>query len=447
VSPAPKKSHLHRWILGGLALGLAAGLAANYLTEGREEARETLAAAVNEVVRPVGTIFLRLLFMTVIPLVFSCLALGVYGLGGLRELGRVGLKTFIATLVLSGVSVAIGLALVNSVQPGRGISPEARERLERQASVDDRERAKKAETEGGLTFPKLVETLIPRNPVEAAARAFDGDMIGFLVFALLFGIALRASGSARAAPVAAVLEGVYDASMWLVGFALRLAPLGVAALVFAMAASMGSEILKILAGYVLTVLVGLGIQLLVVYPLILRFACGLSPVAFLSRIREVLVTAFSTSSSNATLPTTIRVAKGRLGIPAHVADFVLTLGSTLNQNGTALFEGVTLLFLAQLYGVPLDLGQQALVIALSVIAGIGTAGVPSGSIPLLVPILVSLGVPGEGIVIILGVDRFLDMCRTVLNVTGDMVIAAFIARGEGADLLPPESSRDAAAAG
>jgi DAACS family dicarboxylate/amino acid:cation (Na+ or H+) symporter len=179
------------------------------------------------------------------------------------------------------------------------------------------------------------------------------------------------------------------------------------------------------------VLAGLAIQQILVYPLVLRAFCGVSPLWFFTRIRPVMVTAFSTSSSNATLPTTIHIARTRLGIPSRIANFVLTLGSTFNQNGTALFEGVTVLFIAQFYGVPLGFDQQLTVLAMSVAAGIGTAGVPGGSIPLIVPVLVSVGVPGEGIAIILGVDRLLDMCRTVLNVTGDLVAAAFVARGEG----------------
>jgi DAACS family dicarboxylate/amino acid:cation (Na+ or H+) symporter len=263
-------------------------------------------------------------------------------------------------------------------------------------------------------------------------------MLAVMFFALLFGIAMGTSSSARMGTLVAFMQGLYDVSLWLVGFAMRIAPVGVAALVFSVASRVGLDILLILAAYMATVLTGLAIHQLVVYSLVLRFACGLSPILFFRRVRPVMVTAFSTSSSNATLPTTIETARTRLGIPGKVANFVLTLGSTFNQNGTALFEGVSVIFIAQAYGVPLGMDQQLLVLGMAILAGVGTAGVPGGSIPMIVPVLVGIGVPAEGIFIILGVDRLLDMCRTVLNVTGDMVAAAFIARSEGALEVPPE---------
>ncbi len=433
-SATPRRSRQHQWILGGLLLGLAAGLLANALTaEGAPGAawRDGLDATVRHVIQPLGGIFLRLLFMTVIPLVFSCLALGVHELGDIKQLGKVGVKTLLMALFLSGISVGIGLVLVNAVRPGAAVSEETRARLVADAPAKDVEAARKAAQ--GDAWPRLesfIAAVIPRNPVEAMARAFDGDMLAVLFFAILFGIAIRASGSTRMGTVVGFLEGLYDISFWLVGFALRLAPLGVAALVFSMTARLGFPILKALGSYVLTVLLGLAIHQFVVYPLVLKLACGRSPLDFFLRIRPVMVTAFSTSSSNATLPTTLQVAKEKLGIPPKLANFVLTVGSTFNQNGTALFEGITIIFIAQLFGVPLGLDRQILVLVMSVLAGIGTAGIPGGSIPLIVPVLASVGAPPEGIVVILGVDRLLDMCRTVLNVTGDLVVAAFVAKGE-----------------
>lgn len=429
-----------RWILAGLAAGLLLGLLANHLTAGEPEARRRLDTVVREVIQPVGGIFLRLLFMTVIPLVFSCLALGVHQLGDLKELGRIGLKTLVLTLLLSAVSVGIGLLLVNTVEPGKRVDEEARKALFAGAL-----RVEQPPQADRPLLERIIAALIPRNPVEAAARAFDGDMLAVLFFAFIFGVALRASGSARMAGLVSALEGLYDISFWLVGFALRLAPVGVAALVFSVSSRMGLPVLYALGGYVLAVVLGLLIQMLVVYPALLRFGCGVSPIEFLSRIRKVMVTAFSTSSSNATLPTTLQVSQTRLGIPPRIGNFVLTLGSTFNQNGTALFEGVTILFIAQFFGLSLSLEGQVMVIVLSILAGIGTAGVPGGSIPLLVPVLVVVGVPEPearlGLGIILGVDRFLDMCRTVLNVTGDLVVATFIARSEklGTDaIFPPQ---------
>jgi DAACS family dicarboxylate/amino acid:cation (Na+ or H+) symporter len=437
-----RQTSLPRWILVGLLVGVLAGLLDNWLTSSGGPfplLRAGLEEVVRNLIQPLGGIFLRLLFMTVLPLVFSCLTLGVRELGDLRHLGRIGLKTLAFTLVLSAVSVLIGLSLVNTVEPGSGLDPAMREEMLAEAQSGDPDAVRKAAAGSQRPWLEvLVHAVIPRNPLEAAVRAFEGEMLAVMFFALVFGAALGAGGSApvgggtaRTATIVAWLEGLYDVSMRLVRFALWLAPVGVAALVFSMASRMGFDLVVTLGTYMLTVLAGLALQLFVVYPLVLRLLCRQSPWRFFARIREVMVTAFSTSSSNATLPTTLRVAREELRIAPKVANFVLTLGSTLNQNGTALFEGVTVLFIAQLYGVELSLDSQLLVVGMSVLAGVGTAGVPSGSLPLIVPVLVSVGVPGEGIAVILGVDRLLDMCRTVLNVTGDLVAASWVARGEG----------------
>jgi DAACS family dicarboxylate/amino acid:cation (Na+ or H+) symporter len=434
-----KGKSLQRWILGGLLFGLLAGLLANYLAGEKGSGRDALNTAVREVLQPLGGIFLRLLFMTVLPLVFSCLVLGIHELGDFRQLGKVGLKTLIITLFLSSFSVVLGLFLVNTIQPGKRVDPQVRERLLAEARGKEAEvKIPGADEKAPPRLTSIINSFIPQNPVQAAVRAFEGEILGLMVFALLFGIGLAASGSTRTGTLVTFLQGVYDVSMWLVGLALKLAPLGVAALVFSFAASMGMDIVFTLGIYVLTVLVGLALQQFVVYALVLKLLCGVSPRRFFSRIRPVMITAFSTSSSNATLPTTIQVAQSRLGIPPKIANFVLTLGSTFNQNGTALYEGVTVIFLAQFYGVPLGLEKQLLVLVMAVIAGIGTAGIPGGSLPLIVPVLASVGVPKEGIIIILGIDRLLDMCRTVLNVTGDIVAATLISKTEGGPAIPQE---------
>jgi len=217
---------------------------------------------------------------------------------------------------------------------------------------------------------------------------------------------------------------------------MRLAPYGVAALLFTLTARSGLDVLAKLGLYIGTVLAGLALHQFVTYSLFLKYAAGYSPKIFFTRIREVMVTAFSTSSSNVTLPTTLRVAEAELGIPRQIGGFVLTLGSTLNQNGTALYEGVTVLFLAQFFGIHLTLGGQVTVVMLSILSGIGTAGVPGGSLPLVTALLITVGIPAEGIGIVFGVERILDMCRTVLNVTGDLAAAAYVAKSEGYSLKP-----------
>jgi len=247
-----------------------------------------------------------------------------------------------------------------------------------------------------------------------------------MVFALLVGAAI-ATEPERCGPLAAWLEGWHAVAMTVIGWALRLAPVGAGCLVFKVAAQLGFDVVVSLCWFAATVLAGLGLQLAVVYPLVLRLFAGRSPAAFLRGVAPAMEVAFGTSSSNATLPTALAVAENNLRLPRETARFVLTVGATANQNGTALYEGVVVLFLAQVYGIDLAVGQQLQVVLMSILAGIGTAGVPGGSLPLIAVLARSVGVPAEGIGLIFGVDRLLDMCRTVLNVTGDLVVASCVA--------------------
>jgi DAACS family dicarboxylate/amino acid:cation (Na+ or H+) symporter len=266
--------------------------------------------------------------------------------------------------------------------------------------------------------------MIPDNPVKAAA---NGDMLGVILFALVFGMGLSLTRTDSARRLQSAVEGVYDVMRTLIDWVLKLAPLGIGALLFAMTARLGIGLLGQLLAYVGVVLLALALHLVVVYPLVLKVFGGRSPIAFFRDVRLAMTTAFATSSSSATLPTALKVAEENLRLPSHVSRFVLTAGSAMNQNGTALFEGVTVLFLAQLFGVSLSLGDQALVMGICILAGIGTAGVPAGSLPVIAMILGMVGVPPEGLGVILGVDRLLDMCRTMVNVTGDLVIATVLA--------------------
>jgi len=316
----------------------------------------------------------------------------------------------------------IGVALVNLIGPGRGL-PESIRDIARSAPV------KPAALPAGEGISAVLLALIPDNPVKAAA---NGDLIGVIVFAILFGIALSAADSEASRRLREVLQGLYDVSMKLVEGVLRLAPYGVAALLFVMTARIGPAVVRPIAAYVGVVILGLAIHNFVVYSLSVRFFGGMSPRRFFSGVRLAMVTAFSTASSSATLPTALRVAEENLKLPRHVARFVLTAGSAMNQNGSALFEGVTVLFIAQVYGVDLSLAQQLVAAAICVLAGIGTAGIPAASLPFVAMILGVVGVPVEGIGLVIGVDRLLDMCRTTVNVTGDLAAAVYVARGEPA---------------
>jgi len=270
-------------------------------------------------------------------------------------------------------------------------------------------------------------SIVPTNPIQAAA---SGDIVGFIFFALLFGIGLALVKTPATATLKTALQGVLDVSMRLVDGVLSLAPYGIAALLFTTTARVGWEVISQLAAYVGIVVLGLALQLFVVYGISVRWLGGRSPRAFFRDIRLALLTAFSTASSNATLPTALKVAEEELKLPPSVSRFVLTAGAAMNQNGTALFEGVTVLFLAQVYGVSLSFGQQATVMLISVLGGIGTAGIPAGSLPVIAMILGMLGIPPEGLGLVLGVDRFLDMCRTVINVVGDLAAAVFVSRDQ-----------------
>lgn len=436
TEPTPRRSGggrrrlaLHTQIFIGMIAGAALGLLANR----RFGSSPALLSFIASVTYPAGQIFLRLIFMVVIPLILTALILGVAELGDIRRLGRVGLKTLLFTLVLSSASVLIGVTLASVIKPGEGLSRESREAL---LDVMRRSQGELRPPPRAKTGLQIALDLIPENPIEAMVNAFRGEMIAVMVFALVIGIALTLVERRSVEPLLDWLQAVYEVVMKVIALAMRLAPYGVAALLFTMTARAGYDVLAKLGMYVLTVVAGLALHQIVTYSLLVRYAARSSPLAFFRRLREVMITAFSTSSSNATLPVTLRVATEDLGIPRPIGGFVLTLGSTLNQNGTALYEGITVLFLAQFFHVPLALGGQVTVVLLSILSGVGTAGVPGGSLPLVTALLVTVGIPAEGIGIILGVDRILDMCRTVLNVTGDVTVAACVARSEGHILKP-----------
>jgi len=412
-------------MVSGAVLGVAANL--------RFGGTAGLDSFIKNVSYPVGLIFLRLIFMVVIPLILSAIILGVAELGDARRLGRIGLRTLAFTLFLSSVSVFIGVTLANVIRPGAGMPEASRAEL---LEVMKKYAGSVKQPPPPKTGLQILLDLIPENPVEAMVNAFRGDMLAVMVFALVLGIALTTVDRRAVEPLLLWLQALYEVVLKVIALAMRLAPVGVAALLFSVTALSGLRVLKLLALYVLTVLLGLALHQFCTYSLLLKYVVRYSPQLFFRRLREVMLTAFSTSSSNATLPTTLRVAEQELGIPRSIAGFVLTLGSTLNQNGTALYEGITVLFLAQFFDIHLTVGGQITVVLLSILSGIGTAGVPGGSLPLVMALLVTVGIPPEGIGIIFGVDRLLDMCRTVLNVTGDVTVAACVTRSEGHILKP-----------
>jgi DAACS family dicarboxylate/amino acid:cation (Na+ or H+) symporter len=418
----------HWQMLGGFALGLGAGMLVNVFAGADAP---WVIWLTSHVTGPAGQIFLRLLFMLVIPLLFSALVVGVAEMGDLQALGRTGLKTLLLTVLMSSIAVIIGIGMVNVFRPGDGVDAGIAQQLLTQG----------AGSAAGIvqSAPKSVEPgqffleLIPANFFTAAA---GNQILQVMVFALFFGIGLVMARSPSTARLQQVIEGIFEVTMKLINMVIRLAPIAIACLMFNLAALFGWELLLRLAAFVGVAVGAMAIHAFVVYPLIVWSLGRTSPLAFFRAIREPMLVAFSTASSNASLPVSLRAAETGLKLPRRIARFVLTVGATANQNGTALFEGVTVLFLAQFFQVELSVAQQVMVMLVCILGGVGTAGVPAGSLPVVAMILVMVGVPPEGIGLILGVDRFLDMCRTTLNVTGDLVLATVVSRGEDDSVVP-----------
>jgi DAACS family dicarboxylate/amino acid:cation (Na+ or H+) symporter len=426
---------LHNVILISLLLGGLSGLAAQLMLGADNE---ELQAFVANVADPIGGIFLAMIFMVVVPLLFSALALGVNELGDVAKVGRVGIRTLVMTILLSSIAVILALVSVNIVQPGAGIDDASRARM---TSYDKEAAASKGSvSEEKVTDPPVLG-IVPRNPLLEATRALTGGLLPFMFFALVFGLAMAMGDSQKVLPITRFMEGLFEISQQIISMAMKLAPIGVFFLVFKTGALMGWDAFIALGKYVLLVLSVLAFHQFVVYSLALQFIAKMNPLSFFRSIRKVQLTAFATSSSNATLPVALKSAEEDLGLPREVSNFVLTIGATANQNGTALFEGITILFLAQFMGVSLDLGQQATVLGFAILAGIGTAGVPGGAWPMIGSVLARFGIAPDTIGLVLGIDRILDMSRTVLNVTGDMVIAACVARWEGNPVEIPDEAR------
>lgn len=435
----------HTLILLGLLIGVVAGVSCSSIWG---TTNPTVNWWVENISQPLGNLWLRLLMMIVIPLVFSALVLGVAGLGDVRKLGRIGLKTLAYTLVISAVSVVIGLVMVNTIRPGKHIDPKTAAQL--QETYASTAKDKIVSTEASVqqmnehptpVITQIVEKLIPINPFSAMVGD-SPNLLHIMFFALVLGIAATLLPADKLAPFTGFFEALYEISIQIINGIMKLAPFAVAFLVFSSTASFGVDLLFALTWFIVAVLGGLLLHVVFVYSSSVYFLSALHPVDFFKKVKTTAVTAFSTSSSNATLPTALKDSHENVGVPEEINSFVLTIGATANQNGTALYEGVTILFLAQLAGVDLSFGAQLSVAYLAILGGIGTAGVPGGSIPYMIVVLTSIGVNPALIAIILGVDRILDMCRTTVNVVGDITAATFIARSEGYslhnELRPPK---------
>ncbi|MBX3465238.1 MAG: dicarboxylate/amino acid:cation symporter [Planctomycetes bacterium] len=428
----PANRSLATRILLGLVVGAVAGVALNLqfapaLGGEKSAAYVELEWWADKIVKPFGDLFLRLLFMVVVPIVFCSLFLGVAGLGSVGKVGRLGRLTMQWFLGTTALAASLGLLLVALVRPADRISPAVAAMVQEQYAGQAQEKI--AGAQQSKNWLEMLVEIVPDNVVGAAGD--NKKLLGLIFFALILGMAATRLPPDRTRVLRELLETLYDLSIKVLGWAMQLAPLGVACLVFHSAAKLGLDVMRLVGWYFVTAMGGLVLYQLVVVTALAWWFGGMSPRRFYRGCRTLIVTAFSTSSSGATMPTTIRTAVDEFGAPKEVAGFVMPLGATMNMNGTALFEGVSVLFLAQVAGKDLGLGEQMLVIGLAVLTAIGAAGVPGGSLPLLAVVLMRVGVPPELLALILGVDRLVDMTRTIPNVTSDLVCSLWLSRREG----------------
>ncbi len=405
------KMELHTKILVAMLLGALAGFVfQNNIVE----------------MKPVGTAFIRLIQMIVVPLVFASLLAGTASLGDIGKMKRIGTKTLVYYLASTAFAITVGLVLANIFQPGSGMSPDVQAKLmENYQKVAHQKlsAAQQTETSPVNTFLNI----IPKNPFEALSGA---SMLQIIFFSIVTGIALTLIPGEKAQPVIDFFDGIFEAMIKIVVQVIKIAPYGVFALIADAVGNFGLEILASLLKYTLVTTAGL-LLVTFLYPFVVKLFSGMSPGAFLRGIRDAQLVAFSTSSSGATLPVTMECCEDKLGVSNEICSFVLPLGATVNMDGTALYQGVAAVFIAQVYGVPLDLTAQLTIVLTATLASIGTAAAPGVGILMLVIVLKQVGIPLEGIALILAVDRILDMFRTTVNVTSDATASVIVAATEG----------------
>lgn len=377
-----------------------------------------------------GDIFIRLLNMIAIPLVLASLTVGAASLGDIKKFARIGGKTISLYLVTTAIAISIGLVVANLIQPGEQMNTETKERL---LSVYSKDVVTKVESAEGYNFVDEIVNLIPKNPFAAIANA---QMLQIVLFALMLGLVLSLIPKSKGEPVIRFFDGLSEAMIKMVDLIMLIAPIGVFALISATVGEFGFDILQTLFWYAASVVIGLTIHTLGVYTLIIKLFSKLKISTFYKGLRKAQTIAFSTSSSAATLPVNMECCQENLGVSKSITSFVLPLGATINMDGTALYQGVAAVFIAQVFGMELNLMQQLTIVITATLASIGTAPVPGVGVIMLIIVLKSVGIPEEGIALILGIDRILDMSRTITNITGDAAVAVAVASSEGEILHP-----------
>lgn len=371
--------------------------------------------------RPLGTIFINLLSMLAIPLVLTTLIVGASSLGDIKSFGKMGITTLLLYLGTSFFALVIGVVLADIIRPGEMISSEMKNYLAAVSSDISVHVPEKT----GIDIVDFITSFVPKNIFESVA---SGSMLQIVFFAIFFGLAMLFVPKSDSEQIVAILNSISNILIKMVEIVMKFAPIGVFALISYTIADFGINIIQTLFWYVVTVLIGLIIHLFFTYGFIFRTIVKEKFLVFLSKLKDVFAIAFTTSSSAATLPITMEVAEKELSIPRKITSFVLPLGATINMDGTGLYQGVAAVFISQFYGLDLTITQQLTIIFMAVMASIGTAPVPGVGLIMLVGILTSVGIPAEGVGLILGVDRILDMSRTIVNVTGDIVVAKSINR-------------------
>lgn len=416
-------------ILLGLGIGIVAGVVTLIIGRFSPATLTFMRSVSTNYLDPLGQIFLRLLFFVVIPLVFASLAAGVVQLGRLDKLGPLAGRTFFMFFLNMAVGVAIGLVMMNVLQPGGHMSPEAKASLLQEFGGAAKRTIETSQSQQGLSLAVVVEMFLPKNLFGAFvgnSRGMLGDVLPLIVFAILVGAVGTQLSDEKRKKLQDTLDLVCELMTGIVNFALRLAPYAVPLMIYSVTVKVGVDILIALGTFVIGVIAVLLLHLFGTMSLFLKIWTKHSPLKFFKDIRPVLVTAFSTSSSNASLPAALTCARDTLGVRHSTAGFVLPLGTTMNMSGTALYEGCVVLFVAQVFGVDLSMSQQVTLLLLSVLSAVAVAGIPGGSLPLIAGLLITFGIPAEGIGIILGADRILDMVRTMTNVGCDTVTTVIV---------------------
>lgn len=403
-----KKMSLATKILIGLAIGIAVGLVIPV-------------GAANTYIKPLGTLFMRLIKMVIVPLVFTSLVVGASSVGDVKKLGRMGGKTIAYYLITTAIAITIGVFLANVLQPGAGL----------QLPVDATYEGKEAPS-----IATVLLEVIPDNPLQALV---GGNMLQIIVFALFIGIGITVVGK-RAEPVRLFFDGFAEVMYKITGMVMETAPYGVFGLMAPVVAAHGLDVLAPLFMIILVVYLGAIIHSSIVYSFSVKTFAKMSPLTFFKGIFPAQLIAFSTCSSAGTLPVSIKCVEENLGVSKEVSSFVLPLGATINMDGAAIYQGAAALFVAQVYGLDLSLGQQLTVVLTGTLASIGSAGVPGAGLIMLTMVLASVGLPLEGVALVAGVDRILDMARTTVNITGDASAAVIVAASEGELNVPSQES-------